>query len=178
MQPAELQNRLLDVTAAVNNDIDRDDQAIGLVTAVGAAAAAAGVMQWDYINMVKIDCSILPPNLGAECPDGDDWWLSYSVALWGGLRSIVSQIWFQDEIQPHTPCVDDSNWKDSQNNTCQDYNDHVLCEDHGIATAAFVNRTGEDKLEDVSVDNWHAAHMCCLCGGGYHDAPVVEAIYQ
>merc|ERR1712045_663671 len=111
-QDAPLQNRLLEVTTAVANDISRDDQKIGLVTAVGPTASAAGVMQWDYINMLMIDCAILPQGLGAECPG--DWWLSYSSSLWAGLRQVVTKIWFQDEIQDHTPCVSDSNWVDSQ----------------------------------------------------------------
>jgi len=180
MQAAPLTDRLLDVTPAVTNAISRDDATIGLVTAVGPAAEGAGVKQWDYINMLTIPCSFLDDTgYGSACVTEDGWWMSYSESLWGGLRPLITKIWFQDEIRDHTGCVDESQWVDSLNNTCQSYVANAWCEDHGIATTDFVNQTGATSLEDLKVGaGWHAAHMCCLCGGGFHDPPPSRTIYQ
>merc|ERR1712038_1162339 len=153
---------------------------IGLVVAVDDVAEAAGIMQWDFINMVRVPCSLTGSGLGAECT-GDYWWLSYSYPTWPAFQTQISQIWLNDELADHTQCVDDSTWKDSKDYNCGNYTTNVWCEDHGVATPEFTNATNATELIDLAVDGFFAAHMCCLCGGGYHEAPpdaATQSIYQ
>jgi len=139
-----------------------------LITSATGDAATAGYAQWWFINMLYV-----PVAGPRDLPS----WVSYSHALYASVNRQATQMYIVDEDVGHTSCSDDDGFVDKFDNNCTAYTQGVWCEDHGLATAAFKNATGEDVLSGASnADGWYATWTCCQCGGGFHADPAPTAL--
>jgi len=71
------------------------------------------------------------------------------------------------------PCINKTNWKDKDGETCEDYERKEYCTPTGEPGEKW---KGEDALEDFSLNTEpSAADACCACGGGYYNDPFLTS---
>jgi len=107
-------------------------------------------------------------------------WVPYSVprmkaidAEWANFTVAVA--WTDEHADKNAirPCINETDWKDKDGETCEDYERKGYCTPTGQPGEKW---KGGDALEDFSHNTEpSAADACCACGGGYYNDPFLTS---